>query len=58
MSPNADSGSANIVFDVWAYVYASGAFYDRGVRPSLNLTSGVRISGDGTPNAPYTLSLE
>ena len=59
MSPRAYSTYAYYVFYVRSTgnVYSTGAITANGVRPSLNLTSGVRINGDGTPNAPYTLSL-
>ena len=58
MSPYASSDYALAVFSVWSRVEYSNVYYASGIRPSLNLTSGVRINGSGTPNAPYTLSLE
>ena len=60
MSPRAASTAANLVFEV----YRAGSFGSGNANiaeascPALNLTSGVRINGDGTPNTPYTLSLE
>ena len=60
MLPYAYSTFAHRVF----YLYDSGrvnginAYNALASRPALNLESLVRINGDGTPNAPYTLSLE
>ncbi len=54
------SGSSS-VFDVYStgFVYSNGsASGSGGVRPSVYLTSNVKISGgDGTSNSPYTLEV-
>ena len=40
------------------YVYINDALYSYGVRPSVYLTSNVKIlGGDGTSNSPYTLEV-
>ena len=59
MSPNANSSYARNVFGVLSdgYVFAGNANGVCVVRPALFLISGVKINGDGTPNAPFTLSL-
>ena len=57
---NANSTYAYNVFSLYVagYVDDNIAGFDNASRPALNLTSGVRINGSGTPNAPFTLSLE
>ena len=52
------SSSSYSVFFVFytGFVFSSGASGSFGVRPSVYLTSNVKISGgDGTSNSPYTL---
>ncbi len=54
------SSFSSIVFNVngAGYVDSNGASYSYGVRPSVYLTSNVKISGgDGTSNSPYTLEV-
>ena len=60
MSPDANSARASDVFYVNdpGSVYHSNARNANASRPALNLTSSVRINGSGTPNVPFTLSLE
>ena len=56
LTPN--SSDSNIVFNVYGtgFVNRSDAYNSNGVRPSVYLTSNVKISGgDGTSNSPYTL---
>ncbi|MBR1749179.1 MAG: hypothetical protein IJ743_05255 [Bacilli bacterium] len=60
LSPGAYSSRARDVFRVYSYgdvfaYYASDGYV---VRPALFLIPSIEISGDGTPNSPYTLSLE
>ncbi|MBR1679068.1 MAG: hypothetical protein IJ704_00280, partial [Bacilli bacterium] len=63
MSPGAVDYTAYSVFYVnsgrnsgW-YVYIGEASHDASVRPALFLIPSITISGEGTPSAPFTLSL-
>ena len=57
MSPSADSSYATYVFDVWYNVDYNSAGNDYSVRPALFLIPSIEISGEGTPSAPFTLSV-
>ncbi|MBR1679674.1 MAG: hypothetical protein IJ704_03430, partial [Bacilli bacterium] len=60
LSPSVHSSHADIVFrvDSFGSVYSNNATYNNAVRPALFLIPSIEISGEGTPSAPFTLSVE
>ena len=60
MSPFAGSYNIDSAFGVGSggHVSSSTVYYASSVRPALFLIPSIEISGEGTPSAPYTLSLE